>query len=470
MTKTKKIQVLLLCIALIVSCFLTCFSPTIMNVSASSINIVDGYTDVLDDLNKDENFNSDDFQLIETNYSLEVIQLAESVDNELFIYVYQPSADYKNIVATAIFLSTDENGLTYKNYYLSLLSKQGVFYKYRVDNFFVSLNSTRHYEITSIYRKFDDSIDENIVDDNNNNIDEVNYKVAKHWVFTTTDKGLETICQDIETITITSKFVGFVRYEDGDWWHLWGESACDRHFVAFSTDKRIDRLMEADVFYQYQKYHWRRPLDHMHVDTHDYGTKTDAYAYLDYTQKGNYDNGHYNYVWDRIQNVEDFISSVNISNTYSCAIFDVQNVSKITDENLKYLRQEQWVLSFLETEYKVTKTMEEENYRSTRVGSVSILRLKFETDNLVYNLGVIDNKQSGSEDPINTFDTTLKMNDMFKIILMVLFLIILIVVLWPVLPIIINVAMSIFKILLKIAIWIVSLPFKIFNVLFKKRN
>ena len=41
---------------------------------------------------------------------------------------------------------------------------------------------------------------------------------------------------DIETITITDKFVGFVRYKDGFKLYV---GACDSHFVAFNTDKPI---------------------------------------------------------------------------------------------------------------------------------------------------------------------------------------------------------------------------------------
>ena len=46
---------------------------------------------------------------------------------------------------------------------------------------------------------------------------------------------------DIETITITDKFVGFVRYKDGFKLYV---GACDSHFVAFNTDKPIDKLLE----------------------------------------------------------------------------------------------------------------------------------------------------------------------------------------------------------------------------------
>ena len=419
----------------------------------------------------DVNFDADNYPLVEDDYSLQVIQIAESSDKELFVYVYQPSGNAKNLIASSLFLSTAENGLSYTNYYLTLVNSQGVFYKYRVNNFFVSNDVVRHYEITSIYRPFDETIDKSLEDDSENIINEVDFKVAKHWIFTTTNNDIDIVCQDIETITITDKYVGFVRYGDGDWWHLWGESACDRHFVAFSTDKEIDKLMEADIYYQKRGALYTIDMDYIPFKKYwTYGNISDGYSYLTYTQKGNYDNGHYNYSWDRIQSVDDFKSSVNISNTYSCGIFDVTNESKITAEGVKYLEEQEWVLSFLETSYVVKKTGMYEKYNSVQVSNVSILRLKFETDGVIYNLGVIDNKQSGSLTPINTFKTTLDLNDMFKLILMILLLILLLVILSPFISPLLNVLFELLKVIIKIAWWIICLPFKLIKDLIKDRK
>ena len=451
-----------LSIIFVVLYILICLIPTnTMTVSALNISVQGGYTTALEDLSTDENFNIENYPMIEDDYSLQVIKIAESSDKELFVYVYQPSADSKNIVATSLFLSTNPRGLDYKNYYLTLLSKNEVFYKYRVKNFVVSSKSTRDYEITSIYRKFDETIDKAL--ENDNIINEVEYKVARHWVFTTTDNGIEIGSHDIETIEITNKFVGFARYEDGNWWHLWGESACDRHFVAFSTDRQIDELMEADVFYQSQRVRKNIPLDPFHVETLEFSDPEDNYAYLTYSQKGSYDNNHHYYEWNRIQNVNDFIDSVDLSTTYSCGVFDVYNSSKITTENVQELKKNEWVLSFLETEYKKISTLENETYRFTRVGNVSILRLRFETNGIIYDLGVIDNKQSGSDKPINIWKTELELKDTFKILLLLVLIVIIVIVLGPILPTIISVLVWVVKTVFKIVWWIISLPFRLFS-------
>ena len=79
------------------------------------------YSDVLEDLRKDENFKIEDYPVIEDDYSLQVIQIAESVNNELFIYVYQPSA---SLLATSLNMTIDyhasSNYLNYKLRYLNI--------------------------------------------------------------------------------------------------------------------------------------------------------------------------------------------------------------------------------------------------------------------------------------------------------------------------------------------------------------
>ena len=49
------------------------------------------YTAVMDDLAKDEYFNADDYPAVANDYSIRIIQIAESSDAELFVYTYQPS-------------------------------------------------------------------------------------------------------------------------------------------------------------------------------------------------------------------------------------------------------------------------------------------------------------------------------------------------------------------------------------------
>lgn len=77
------------------------------------------------------------------------------------------------------------------------------------------------------------------------------------------------------------------------------------------------------------------------------------------------------------------------------------------------MRECEWVVRFAETEYSLISsggiqspviTIEER----TIISDVSLLRLEFETDGITYNLGVIDNKQTGGDEPINDWKVDIK--------------------------------------------------------------
>ena len=407
------------------------------------------YSGVLDDLRKDENFSPSAYPTVANDYSLQVIQVAESTDNELFVYVYQPSGQAKDLRASSINIALvpRENISDVRNYKLTLLSSSGVFYKYRVDGLTVSTASTRYYTIPSIYRPFDETIDEGA--DHGNEVTEVDYKVAKEYCFSTING--EPFCRvlDIETIEITDKFVGFVRYSDGFKLYV---GACDSHFVAFNTDRDIDRLLEADVYYTSQSYSWSFAVGV--GENTEFGEKQDNYAYLTYKQKVEHTGDGWfapTYTWDRIETVEQFIAENDLTqNVYSGALIDINVANKITDEGIAALQGKQWVLRFAETSYSLGGGQMSSFSNSTIVGDVTILRLKFETDGVTYNLGVIDNKQSGNPDtPINEEHTEVVLSETGKWILIAIAIILVLVILGPILPYIV-----------KAVVWIIALPFR----------
>ena len=195
---------------------------------------------VLEDLSKDASFNAANYPSNVKDYSLSVMQLAESTDKELFIYVYQPSGD--KVKASSINISTTINDdINFFNYSLELMNFEGTLFKYKVTGFEVKKDPVRYYAISSIYRPFDASIGDK--KSGNNTINEVNYAVNKQYCFGEINDKPYVNCIDIETIVVTDKFVGFVRYPDG--FKLFtGAGACDSHFVAFNTDKKIDKLLK----------------------------------------------------------------------------------------------------------------------------------------------------------------------------------------------------------------------------------
>ena len=247
-----------------------------------------------------------------------------------------------------------------------------------------------------------------------------------------------------------------MRYKDGFKLYV---GACDSHFVAFNTDKPIDKLLEADVYYTTQEYSssWAALVG----EKETFGDKADKYAYLKYTDKVEHAGGGWfagTYKWDRIQTIDDFIKGENRENIYHGAVLDVKISSKLTDEALTELKGKKWVLRFAETNYSLSSNYTTgatfESY--TLVGDVTILRLKFETDGITYNLGVIDNKQTGSTEPSNSTDIKVEPNATGKGIIYLILFVLLLVLLAPLLPYVLNAV-----------IFIVSLPIKLVSEILK---
>lgn len=193
-----------------------------------------GYTGALEDLQKDENFNVEEYPDNARDYSIKVIQIAESTAGELFIYTYQPSQKTQNLVATEINMSLTENVDGTRLYSLTLLSCDGVLCKYKVDNFVMVEDIIRYYNITSIYRKWIKDIDEET--GNDNTINAVAFEVGKLWGVLVENGEVHYGCIEIETIEITDKFVGYLRNWTGV--IFGGHKSQDNHYVAFSTNKR----------------------------------------------------------------------------------------------------------------------------------------------------------------------------------------------------------------------------------------
>ena len=418
------------------------------------------YSNALDDLKKDEAFDRNLYPDNLNDYSLQLITVSESESGELFVYVYQPSGQHKNLRASSINLSTDreafsirsssddsaEPEISFKNYPLRYINSNGVFFKYAVEGLTVSFAPQRYYGITQIMRPFDESIDEQA--DDGNIVTEVEYAVAKQYCVGTKDGKSHVEVIDIETIEITDKFVGYVRYSDGFKLYV---GACDSHFVAFNTDRDIDKLIEADVYYTSQSYSWVSGAGI--GESEEFGEKQDNIAYLNSEQHVDHTGDGWfagTYSWDRIETVEQFLEeNEGWQNVYSGAIIDVSVGNEITEEGKAALQGKKWVLRFVETSYSLTGGYGSSSSFSTLVGDVMILRLKFETDGVTYNLGVIDNKQTGSDKPINDEQVNVELSDTGKLILGILALILLLIILWPILPYII-----------KAVVWVISLPFK----------
>lgn len=432
-------------------------------------NIV--YTSVLEDLKKDEKFDESQYPVNHNDHSLKVIQIAESVNGELFVYVYQPNSPNKALTATSINISTAINdSLSYKNYKLSLLSSVDTLYKFKVVDFVVKEDVVRYYDISSIFRAWNEKYDSGVGGDNT--INEVSFEVGYLWTFVTLNGEVSCSATKTETIEITGKYVGFIRYRQGFVWH---EDACDSHFVAFSTDKPIDTLLEADVEYVTRTFSPKQGFGGgmlTSLDDYEVSTQSDDYVYgepvpskatIKYTDEQTITVGHVfrkSYTFNRIESVSDFRKNTD---------YDFSNIA---EENLQ---GKDWVLRFAETDYHFKATtgpFPTFSDNGTKVEEVSIMRLKFETNGVVYNLGVVDNKQTGSDVPSGKTKTWFeKLLEFLKEYwwLVLLGLVVLFIVI-AFLPSVLNFLFWLLKVVaigfwyvLKGIWWVVSLPFRIFK-------
>ncbi len=323
---------------------------------------------VLADLHRDRHFNEADYPAItdrndERYGTLQVIQLAESTNKEFLLYVYQPSA---KLQATSVSMSTttELQPIVYK---LEKIDSSGTLFKYKVKDFAVADDAVRTYTLVTIWRKFD-----NTIDDGSNLTNEKAYAVGQEWTATTVNGNVSYSMLKVDTIEILNPYVGSLLYRDG-YWFGYGEYT-DAHYIAFDTDKQMDELLEAEITYVTREY-----SKDMNFPIFDRLGEPSEPQYLKLTQgqKVEQDKVHLwgtEYKFSRIVKTQDFISKENIS-----------------DETVEKIKSTKWVIRFLETKVQ-TITISDVNVYGTLVSEVSILRLKFQTAGRVYNLGAVMNK------------------------------------------------------------------------------
>lgn len=346
------------------------------------------YSSVLEDLKKDKSFNVEDYPAKGRDTSISLIQIAESNNGELFIYVYQPSAIAYGMQLTTIRMSTSYDGDVWADYDLTRLDSSGTLAKYKVENFTVSEKSTRYYNITALHRKYNKLMDGGTVTGNHDS--EVAVEVAQCWTVVTVGNTVTYSMEYADVVEISKPVFGTVRYKDGQGWlHSY---AIDAHFIAFSvTNWSVDQLLEADVAF-------KEATKKSGVWTNSTGEATPNKVTVSYMEYGGTTGAHsFNSkkrTWDRIQTGANFAATCETLN----------------DDVKAEVRKYDWVLCYYETPY--------ENYTGgtfgfvntvgsffganntstcTIVSDVTILRLKFVSDGETYNLGVVSNKSGTSE-------------------------------------------------------------------------
>ncbi len=353
------------------------------------------YSDVLSDLTADSKFNPAEYPTNADDHTIDLIQIAESTDGELFVYTYQPCQKTKPVIATDINMSLSESAAGTKLYGLTLLNSNGVFCKYKVNDFTVSKAATRYYNITSIYRPFDNTVDDPA--DGNNQVDEKAFSVGQYWQATTQGNTVTYKMLEVDTVEIVNPFTSYIRRNKNQSSNGYFQ---DNYYVAFSTDRNIEKLLSATVKYRIQDYFYKENnvlgfdnTEFWNKSTFSNEKRTQKEVYCDEVNElqqqgfnlfGIFDLNN-NYSWKRIQSSADFVKNAGASSS------DNDEVQKL-----------QWVLMFDETSvyrYQSNGTLILRYEEAGQIiDKVTVLRLEFVEDGVTYNLGAISDTVSKDHD------------------------------------------------------------------------
>lgn len=425
----------------------------------SGINVSYG-SSVLDDLKKASEFNQEDFPARADDYSLTLIQIAETDNKKLVAYVYQPSGEEKDLRATSLNLYTQlEEDNTYKNYKLKYLNSSGVFYKYLVLTFTVSNNNPRNYEVSSIYRAWDNALDGE--SENDGTISEIAYSVGKLWTAETVNGKVYYTEKETQVVEIINPYHSYLRYYDGV--NIYSKS-CDSQYIAFATNLQIDNLMQAEVMYSYRGVEKEWVLYGVLGNTTYTDDQPNNYVTLTSEEiASNPADGLFavQHTWDRIASTEDFIASEDL-----------------TEEEKANLTGTEWVLRFVETPYVATTNSNNQPTEMwIEVYDVAVLRLSFVTNGVSYNMGAVSSKVTGSGIAGNTLNSQQEYDSSGSILsgnglsdvpwyvwaILIAIVVVLLVVLFK--EAAAKAIVTIFKVIVKIIVFIITLPFRLISML-----
>lgn len=485
----KKIVKLLTISLYIFICFIAC------NIAIIKAETSD-HSDVLDDLRQDETFKVEDYlsytydEIINLNSDtddsndqqlIEVINIAEGTNKELFVYVYNPTYQelFLNCSYITIFsgFSNDGKSFTPILYSLEKVSTSGVFDKYIVkerddnSNYQVSDEVYRYYNIVSIYRDYNPIVDTNIENGNTNGIA---HAVGQQYCFYWYNDEYISEMETFNVVVIDDLYPGNLSLNKGitcgnvfktefDYF--------DAHFIAFNCDQYdIDHIYDADLTYSIQNIESIVDTGKTETTINELSTKEVKSRYLSDIEVVSLEGQGLKACttsWERISTTENFVSTL-----------ESQGVD-FSDFRSDLLNR-QWIFSFIETERTIDTDIYHEyimgtNWTFTKttttyydVSEISILRLHFRVGQKTYNLGVVsdlvsdDNIADGYQDGINES----LIQEWFEKILMIVGLIALLVIL-GFCPAILNIIIKIFTFIFNGIITILSLPIKFFKLLFK---
>ncbi len=424
---------------------------------------------VVDDLSKDKNFDVNNYPHNAADYSLDVIQIAEGENGNLYVYVYQPSDATRDYEAKYINMSVQnpaDRDLEYYLYSLKLINSYGTVDKYIVNDFTISSDSDRYYNISTIYRSYDEEVD--TVPEAVDTIQCKGYDVGECWHVYYYNGSLTYEMKEIDVVEVTIQATGSIRYDEG--FKLYYD-ACDSHYVAFSIDNyNVSQIYDADITYTLNYYEWAN------IYTIG-GGRTDKLIsstlierdYLSSKETASNDGDGWfgeKYTWNRIQDVSTFIS-------------EAQNDARdeFSEEELAGLEQAQFVFRFVETPYTMVTSPNASSGTYTLAENIGILRLHFLADGKYYNLGVVSDLVGTDAKPelgVSNMDNIINAMDEYlgdflaflMLIILVVIILVVLVYLKPVASMIWKGIKEIFSLILSV----ITLPFQLIASLFSGKR
>ena len=461
------------------------------------------YSNVLDDLKKDKNFDEtlypaytyeEILSLGKTDPTkapplMDVISLAESEQKELFLYVYNPTRDDLGMSAMQISMyyghAKNPKEFTPELYDLRLLSFSGVFDKYLVKGYTVTGDAERYYNIVELSRPFNLEIDESI---ENGYTEDKAIPIGKQWYCYYYNGDLIYEMGKFDVCEITPILNGSIYITSGlTIGQLIGRSESGTlHFIAFNCESHIiEKIYDADLTFDYRgvslttslNYELKEYFDPSIEDSDEfileYSDTIEDDKWFDrkitlskdddltYEAKGLFGSS---YKWKRILDSASFIKDV-----------EAQDID-LNEDSKKLIKNSQWVFSFVETPRVIKGGMNSATSISVEVGKVDILRLHFmDIKKNFYNLGVVGDKTTAD----NNFDgvgSGVDFESWFEKII-ALVAIILLVFLYatflapfinPIISMIIKGALKGILLVIKLVFKILTLPLRLLFGLFKR--
>ena len=458
-------SLILLAIVLFAAWILTTLQTSVVYATTDS-------TVVMSELKSDPKFDESSYPDNPQDYSLQVIQIGEDEDYELYIYVYQPAHNSIDLKGTKISISygysVNGSGLTPSLYDLELVSSSGVFDKYHVKGFTPSKDGDRYYNIVSIYREFNSVIDES---DDEFPTTDIAYSVGQQWYAHDINDTKVYEMNTFNTLEVDTVFNGTITFSNGiTWGSLVGlNEKCDAWFYCFNVeDYVVKHIYDADI--SYSRRHVKEEIAYLP----DYlGGNQVEYTYSNVLENQTitlYDTDVFtfegtglfsrSYSWNRIMSSDDFVATV------------LDQGGRLSESVQVTIKESQWVFCYLETPRSESDSLDHLNstYEYEDIYDVGLLRLHFmDTNQKVYDLGVVNSLT----DPDNVSDITFEpvkdaleafFDKFVKVIGIIVLIILLVVCLNFIGPI-----STLFSYLFKGLIFVVTLPFKLIKWLFKKK-